>query len=169
MSFKSPSCPWSRPVGLARTRNPHTPRWRTTGGNAREEHARTMECDVDAAALVPALIWNRLPAPQGTRRCAAEQRDELASLQFIELHSVPCQPNCRISNWRGSVRGYQAVLATSLALTSQMPQKSASPLKAQITNVEPGKSLASPGLAQPNCARIWEVIRPRRDPVRVGC
>jgi hypothetical protein len=40
--------------------------------------------------------------------------------------------------------------------------------EAQITNVEPGKSLASPGLAQPNCARIWEVIRPRRDPVRVG-
>jgi hypothetical protein len=28
--------------------------------------------------------------------------------------------------------------------------------EAQITNVEPGKS------------RIWEVIRPRRDPVRVG-
>jgi hypothetical protein len=31
---------------------------------------------------------------------AAEQRDELASFQLIEEHSVPCQPgpDCRISN-----------------------------------------------------------------------
>ncbi len=40
------------------------------------------------------------------RRRAAEQRDELAPFQLIELHSVPRQPgpDCRISNWRGSVR-----------------------------------------------------------------
>jgi len=40
-------------------------------------------------------------------RRAAEQRDELAALQSIELHSMPCQPgpDCRVSNWRGSVSG----------------------------------------------------------------
>ena len=42
---------------------------------------------------------------QGGRR-ATEHSDELAPFQLIELHSVPCPPgpNCRISNWRGSVR-----------------------------------------------------------------
>jgi hypothetical protein len=43
---------------------------------------------------------------QRPRRCAAEKRDELAPFLLIELHLVPCQqgPDCRISNWRGSVR-----------------------------------------------------------------
>src|SRR5262249_1921071 len=43
------------------------------------------------------------------RRSAAEQRDELAAVQLIELHSVPYQPgpDCRISNSRRSVSGYQ--------------------------------------------------------------
>jgi hypothetical protein len=42
-------------------------------------------------------------------RCAADERDELAAFQVIELLSVPCQPgpDCRISNWLGSVSGYQ--------------------------------------------------------------
>ena len=40
------------------------------------------------------------------RRRAAEQRDELAASQWIELHSVPAaKPDCRISNWQGSVSG----------------------------------------------------------------
>src|SRR5262249_44067537 len=40
------------------------------------------------------------------RRRAAEKRDELAPPQWIKLHSIPAQPrsDCRISNWRGSVR-----------------------------------------------------------------
>jgi hypothetical protein len=40
------------------------------------------------------------------RRRAAQKRDELAASQLVELHSVPRQPgpDCRISNWRGSVR-----------------------------------------------------------------
>src|SRR5262249_56711910 len=40
------------------------------------------------------------------RCCAAAERDELAPPQSIELHSVPRQPgpDCRISDWRGSVR-----------------------------------------------------------------
>src|SRR5262249_26961039 len=43
---------------------------------------------------------------QRPRRRAAEQRDERAPFQLIEEHSVPCQPgpDCRLSNWRGSVR-----------------------------------------------------------------
>ena len=38
-------------------------------------------------------------------RRAAEERDEMAAFQLIELHSVPHQPgpDCKISNWRGSV------------------------------------------------------------------
>jgi len=33
------------------------------------------------------------------RSCrAAEHHDQLAALQLIELHSMPFQPNCRISN-----------------------------------------------------------------------
>jgi hypothetical protein len=43
-------------------------------------------------------------------RCSrsAEQRDELPSFQLIGSHSVPCQPgpDCRISNWQGSVSGH---------------------------------------------------------------
>jgi hypothetical protein len=31
-------------------------------------------------------------------RRAAEEGDEFPSLQLIELHSVPCQPDRRISN-----------------------------------------------------------------------
>src|SRR5262249_12025144 len=33
-----------------------------------------------------------------------QKRDELAASQLVELRSVPRQPDCRISNWRGSVR-----------------------------------------------------------------
>jgi hypothetical protein len=49
----------------------------------------------------------------GSDSRAAEQRDELASLQLIELHSAPRQlwPNCRISNWRRIVSGVAVVEA----------------------------------------------------------
>jgi hypothetical protein len=37
----------------------------------------------------------------------ADERDEIAPFQPIELHSVPClpAPDCRISEWQGSVSG----------------------------------------------------------------
>jgi len=42
-------------------------------------------------------------------RCsrAAKQRDELASVQSVESHSIPASQDqvVRISNWPGSVRG----------------------------------------------------------------
>src|SRR5262249_10847708 len=48
------------------------------------------------------LLRSRRERPR--RRRAAEQ-DELAPFQLIELHSVSQQPgpDCKISNWRGSV------------------------------------------------------------------
>src|ERR1700730_14364373 len=58
-------------------------------------------------------------------RRAPEQRDELAPFQLIELHSVPCQPgpDYRISNWRGSVSGYQSDFATNRRL-AKLPKPS---------------------------------------------
>jgi hypothetical protein len=49
-----------------------------------------------------ALLRPRRERPRNRR--AAEQRDELATLQLVELHSVPRQPgpDCRISNWQRS-------------------------------------------------------------------
>src|SRR5262249_35387659 len=49
----------------------------------------------------------RLRRKRPCNRRAAEERNELTPFQLIKLHSVPCQqgPNCRISNWRGSVSG----------------------------------------------------------------
>src|SRR5262245_65302899 len=54
-----------------------------------------------ALALLPA----RRDGPRG---CGAYQRDEIASSQLVELHSVPRQPgpDCRIPNWRGSASEY---------------------------------------------------------------
>src|SRR5262249_8503045 len=54
------------------------------------------------------LLRARRERPRGRR--AAEQRDEVAAFQSIELHSVPAtKPDRRISNWRWSVSGYQGV------------------------------------------------------------
>jgi hypothetical protein len=58
-------------------------------------------------ANVPRLITLLRARYERPRRRAAEQRDELATLQLIELHSVPAaKPDCRISNWEASVSGY---------------------------------------------------------------
>ena len=48
-----------------------------------------------------------IPAECAAACNAAEQGDEIAALQLIELHSVPAaKPDCRISNWETSVSGY---------------------------------------------------------------
>jgi hypothetical protein len=62
------------------------------------------------------LLRSRRERSGGCR--TAEQRDERASFQVIEFHSVPCaaRPNCRISNWRGSVRRCRTDFATWLAV-----------------------------------------------------
>jgi hypothetical protein len=54
--------------------------------------------------------------PRGSR--AAEQRDELASFQLIEVHSVPVSQgrDCRISNWRRIVSGYRSGLYNLLVV-----------------------------------------------------
>jgi hypothetical protein len=58
------------------------------------------------------LLRARRERPRGHR--AAEQRDEITSSQLIELHSVSCHPgpDCRISNWRGSVSGHRSDCTT---------------------------------------------------------
>src|SRR5262252_2627553 len=68
---------------------------------ALREHTQKSDARHPAGLLRP-----RRERPRGRR--AAEQRDELAPFQLIELHSVPCQPgpDCRISNWPWSVSGY---------------------------------------------------------------
>jgi hypothetical protein len=53
----------------------------------------------------------------------AEQRDELAAFQLIELHSVPCQQaraRLRISNWRGSVSGYRGTQKIGIELSAHL-------------------------------------------------
>src|SRR4029450_7468087 len=54
----------------------------------------------------PTLLRPRGGRPRHRR--AAEQRDELASSQLIVLHSISHQPDRRISNYQGSVRGFRA-------------------------------------------------------------
>src|SRR5262245_45269763 len=67
--------------------------------------------------IVGGRVQERADAPHALRllracrewpchRRAAEQRDELAAFQLVELHSVPHQPgpDRRISDWQGSVR-----------------------------------------------------------------
>jgi hypothetical protein len=51
----------------------------------------------------------------GYRRLLRAQRDELASLQLIELHPIPHEPEAHgtISNWQGSVSGCRGQFATS--------------------------------------------------------
>jgi hypothetical protein len=56
------------------------------------------------------LLRARRERPRGR---GAEQGDEIAALQLIELHSMPASQDCRISNWRGSVSGYRGHFATS--------------------------------------------------------
>jgi hypothetical protein len=64
----------------------------------------------------------RLLCVRGERQCcsrSAEERDELASSQLIELHPIlhEPEPNCTILSWRRSVRGYGNVLTTLSAMT----------------------------------------------------
>src|SRR5260370_21399492 len=60
--------------------------------------------------LIVAIPRSRCERPISCR--AAEQRDEIAAFQLIELHSVPCQPGppCRISNCKRSVSGHAGIL-----------------------------------------------------------
>jgi hypothetical protein len=43
------------------------------------------------------LLRTRLKRPHNRR--AAKQGDELAPFQLIELHSVPCQPDCTLPDF----------------------------------------------------------------------
>src|SRR5262249_6819444 len=71
----------------------------------------------DGRRLSPWLRARR-ERPRCCRR-TAEQRDQLAAFQTIELHSISDQPeaNCRISNWQGRVSGRRNNFATAHRLT----------------------------------------------------
>ena len=60
------------------------------------------------------LIAVSSPYPRAGSR-AAEQRDERAASQLIELHSTPVQPGrlCRISNRQATVSGHRSDFATA--------------------------------------------------------
>src|SRR5262249_29581214 len=64
---------------------------------------RGIRCEHADAAHPVWLLRPRRERPGGR---ADEQRDELATAQWIELHSVPAaKPDFSISNWQGSVSG----------------------------------------------------------------
>jgi hypothetical protein len=48
-------------------------------------------------------------------RSAAEQRDELSSLQPIEMHATAPSQGDTIANWRGSIQGLAAMQDFKLA------------------------------------------------------
>src|SRR4029077_14547873 len=56
------------------------------------------------------------------RHFPLQTRRDLAAIQLIELHRVPCQPgqDCRISNWRRIVSGYRSDCATYSPSTRAM-------------------------------------------------
>src|SRR6516162_1373515 len=62
---------------------------------------RAVGCHAHEHADAPHVLASLLSARRKRPRCrAAEQRDEVASFQLIELHLVPRQPGpvCRITN-----------------------------------------------------------------------
>jgi hypothetical protein len=63
-------------------------------------------------------------------RLAAEQRDEIAALQLIELHAVPCQPgpDCRISCAGGGSHSRRQLLANAAIAARDYPREPSSPL-----------------------------------------
>src|SRR6516225_1360600 len=89
------------------------------------------------------LLRERHQRPGGC--CSAEQRDELAPFQLIELHSVPCQPGPDCS------RLVEALAATRPARrrVSRVGGKKADRPPSTKAEVEDGKSVTSS--AQPNC------------------
>jgi hypothetical protein len=55
-----------------------------------------------------------LPLRAHSKRPAAAPPSNVNSRRFnIELHSIPGQPNCSISNWRGAVSGCRGILHAS--------------------------------------------------------
>src|SRR5262249_27000631 len=74
------------------------------------------------------LLRARRGRPRGS--CAAEQRDALAPVQLIELHSVPlsARAGCRISNWQRLVSGYPSHFTTACYCRSQLRVKTGSAL-----------------------------------------
>src|SRR5262245_13911723 len=69
------------------------------------------------------LLRARRERPRGCR--AAEQRDERAAFQLVELHSTPVQPGrlCRISNGQASVSGCWNGFATAASMVEHRPRK----------------------------------------------
>src|SRR6266540_589297 len=73
--------------------------------HCRPRRKKRARCTVRVMSSIVDAPRARRERPRGR---TAEQRHELTAFQLIELHPVPCQPgpNCRISNWQWSVRGY---------------------------------------------------------------
>src|SRR5262249_20424761 len=103
------------------------------------------------------LLRSRRERPRG-RRAAAEKRDELAPFKLIELHSVPAaEPDCRISNWRGSVSGYDRHYTTdqwsevrSASCVTSVVYMSVRNCRRTIGNIKEGASGSAISRCQPS-------------------
>ncbi len=106
---------------------PSDTQWRHSGhqNRPRSGPAETLAQDSSSQASderrrKPDHRYRRLLPPSRHRprhSGAAEQRDELAPFQLLELHQMPHKPGPlgTISNWRRSVSGYEPILQPVLA------------------------------------------------------